>query len=94
MKSKHTQDPERAKAMFREMFDKVANSSDERDRLELPGYWVKRAQFHIACRKAGIACPENIVDAWEWEKSIGLTEYVRKLIAAHKRKLRAEGAKS
>ena len=74
------EDAEMAKAIFKEMFDRVANSPNEHDRLELPGHWVKRAVFHIACRNAGIACPENIVDAWKWETAIGLQRYVKTLI--------------
>ncbi len=72
-----------AKQLFRELFAKAASV----DSPVLPQYYVPRAYFHDQCRKAGIDCPENVVDAWNWEIAIGLPQFVKREIAAwHKAK--------
>ena len=67
-----------AKQLFRELFAKAASG----DNPYQPSYFVPRGYFYDQCRKAGIDCPENIVDAWNWEITIGLPKFVKREIAA------------
>lgn len=67
-----------AKKLFRELFKKAASV----DNPYQPSYFVPRGHFHDQCRKAGIDCPKNVVDAWNWEIAIGLPQFVKREIAA------------
>lgn len=73
-----------AKQLFRKLFLEAAST----DNPNQPGYFVPRSFFHDQCRKAGIDCPENIVDAWNWEEQIGLPAFVKREIAAWRKTLK------
>lgn len=74
-----------AVALFAELFEKWATP----DNPDLPEYIVSRCPFRMELRRRGIEHPENFILFCQWEEEIGLRKAAKRIIAAHRKKMRA-----
>lgn len=74
-----------ALALFQELFTKWATP----DNPNLPEYIVSRCPFRAELRLRGIEHPDNFIKFCEWEESIGLRSFAKRIINAHRRAIKA-----